>query len=333
MKTLQPLLALRILLAATLCAMCSCETTPDAAAASRRGSGEAYIVVDFHSKKILSSRNAGDRRQVASLTKIATAMVALDWAAATGVDLSQQAVVPASAMAIGGPNQMGLRPGDRMSLRDALYCAIIGSDNWAAETIANHVGTDLLQRSRGIGRNTPTSEFVKQMNYLAKKQGAESTKFTNAHGMDNLKPTPYSSAADIARLAIYAMGKPSFTFFCSQGQRKVNVLTPAGPREFVIKNTNKLLGTDDIDGVKTGLTRLAGGCLAISSGKDSIFRELPDGRTKVTPRRMVVVVLGSSDRFGMSRSLLARGWEKFAAWDAAGRVVRDPGEILNMPKE
>lgn len=316
------------IIALSAVALCCCAAVQESSA---QGSpAEAYIVVDFHSKKIFASRNAGQKRQVASLTKIATAMVALDWAQATGADLGQMAVVPPSAAAIGGPNQMGLRPGDRISLRDALYCAVIGSDNWAAETIANHVGGDLTARSRR--RSSPVELFVKEMNNLAKAQGSDSTRFTNPHGMDHQRPVPYSSAADIARLSIYAMKKPSFTFFCSQKQRKVKILTAAGPREFVVKNTNKVLGTDGIDGVKTGMTRAAGSCLAVSAGKTSLVRELEDGRTKVTPRRLVVVVLGSGDRFGAARGLLADGWEKFHAWDSTGRVVRDPRELLEMPK-
>lgn len=300
-------------------------------AAAQAPAVDAYVVVDFHSKKILSSSNAGKRRQVGSLTKVATAMVALDWARATGGDLGQLAAVPPSAAAIGGPNQMGLRPGDRISLRDALYCAVIGSDNWAAETIANHVGQDLIRRSGAAG--DPVVEFVKQMNNLAKTRGATGTKFTNSHGMDHRTPVPYSTASDIARLAIYAMGQPSFTFFCSQAERKVSVETAAGVRQFVVKNTNKLLGVDGIDGVKTGLTRRAGGCLAISSAEKSIFVELPDGRTRVTPRRLVVVVLGAPDRFGVARSLMLRGREKFKVWNSAGRRVRDPAELLTIPKE
>jgi len=337
MTIIRSLFPQRALLIFTSIAMCACASLPDANGIGRgdrssdRG-GSAHIVVDFHSKKILSGQNAGARRQVASLTKIATSMVVLDWAAATGTDLSTVATVPASAAAIGGPNQMGLRPGDGMTLRDALYCAVIGSDNWAAETVANHVGADLMRRSR-FGRGSPVGEFVKQMNSLAKKHGAENTKFTNPHGMDHGSPVPYSCAADIARLSIYAMGKPSFTFFCSQKEREVKVLSAAGERKFVVKNTNKLLGTEGIDGLKTGMTTKAGGCLAISAGKESLFTELPDGRTKVTPRRLVVVVLGSPDRFGVSRSLVARGWDQFAAWDAAGRVVRDPKELLRMPKD
>ncbi|MCP4849745.1 MAG: D-alanyl-D-alanine carboxypeptidase [Verrucomicrobiaceae bacterium] len=294
---------------------------------------EAYIVVDFHSKKILSSHQGQMRRQVASLTKIATAMVVLDWAELTRADLSELAIVPASGNLIGGPNRMNLRPGERISLRDALYCALIGSDNWAAETLANHVGRDLLVRGNVDAGTVPVEEFVNQMNALAERQGAKDSLFTNPHGMDHLEKLPHSSAADIARLAIYALGKPSFTFFCSQKERKVAVHGQEGVRHFMIKNTNKLLGKDGIDGIKTGLTRRAGPCLAISADRKPIVEELPDGRTRVTPRRLIVVVLGASDRFAAARSLLIGGWEKFDAWNSGGRLVLNPSEFLSGAKE
>ena len=318
-------------LAVALLVMCSCASIEETPAQTRGHRVQAYLVVDFHSKKILSAHNADSKRQVASLTKIAMAMVALDWARATGSDLGQLAMVPPSAMAVGGPNPMGLRAGDRLTLRDALYCAIIGSDNLAAETIATHVGRDLVARSGRGG--APVAAFVKEMNSLAKVKGGTRTKFTNPHGMDHRDPVPYSTAADIGRLAIYAMSQPGFTFFCSQKKREVTVQTVAGPRAFVVKNTNKLLGVDDVDGVKTGMTSRAGPCLVISADKPSLLTELADGRKRVTLRRLVVVVLGADDRFGSSRSLLMRGWEKFGAWNAGGRKIVDAAELLSMPKE
>lgn len=301
--------------------------------ATHQSTVEAFMVVDFHSRKILSSYEAGTRRQVASLTKIVTAMVVLDWAELTQADLSNLAVVPASAGLIGGPNRMSLRPGESISLRDALYCALIGSDNWAAETLADHVGRNLLARGNTGGTTSPVSEFVEQMNALAERHGATGSLFTNPHGMDHLEKVPYSCAADIARLAIYALGKSSFTFYCSQKERKVSIIGASGQRQFMIKNTNKLLGQDGIDGVKTGLTRRAGPCLVISADKEPVVEKLLDGRTKVTPRRLVVVVLGASDRFSAARSLLMRGWEKFDAWNAGGRQVFNSQEFLSGPKD
>ena len=126
---------------------------------------------------------------VASLTKIATAAVVLDWAQAVNVDLSSNLIIPQSAALIGGPNQLGLVPGDLMSIRDALYCSILGSNNWTAEALAVHVGKDLLLRE-GKGGD-PIKEFVKNMNALALNNGAKNTRFKNSHGMDHRESRPF----------------------------------------------------------------------------------------------------------------------------------------------
>ncbi|MEM9480426.1 MAG: serine hydrolase [Verrucomicrobiota bacterium] len=290
---------------------------------------DSYIVVDLHSKKILSSKNATKKRQVASLTKVAAVMVALDWSEATKTDLSQLAVVPPSALEIGGPNPLGLQVGDRITLRDAIYAAVIGSDNLCAETIAMHVGRDLLLRSGE--RGTPVGKFVKEMNNLAKIQGCEDTRFTNPHGMDHMRPVPYSTAADMARLSIYAMQDAGFRFYCSQKERKISFQRGGVNKSFMIRNTNKLLGQDKIDGVKTGLTRLAGACLIVSAERPSTVEKLEENKTRITPHRLVVVVLGASDRFGASRSLLARGWQKYDVWASEGRIIRKASELLAPP--
>jgi D-alanyl-D-alanine carboxypeptidase len=291
------------------------------------GTGTSFIVVDFHTRKVFSGQAATQRRPVASLTKIATALVVLDWSELSGTDLGVEAVVPPSAVLAGGANPLGMQPGDRVSLRDALYGALVGSDNVSAETLAAFVGGDLLRRSGRQG--DPVAYFVRQMNGLAQRLGMRDTKFTNPHGMDHLKPAPYSTAADIARLTIAAMERASFRFFVAQESRTVRYSRGGQALSFRIKNTNELVGRDHFDGVKTGLTSLAGPCLVLSGTRDALVRKLPDGRTQVTPQRLVVVVLGAGDRFGMARGLLLNGWNQYDAWDRAGRVVYDRAELLD----
>jgi D-alanyl-D-alanine carboxypeptidase (penicillin-binding protein 5/6) len=294
----------------------------------------AYVVVDFYSKKIVSSHNAEEPRSVASLTKIAAAMVTLDWAKATNTELGVVAIVPNSAAAIGGGNPLGLQPGDEITLRNALYGAIIGSDNICAETLAVFVGNDLLMRAGKQGN--PMTEFVRQMNNLATTKGAVNTNFVNAHGMDNVEPRPYSCAADVARLSIYAMEQAAFTFFCSQKERKVEFSRQGQSQAFLIKNTNKLLGVDSIDGVKTGMTRAAGGCVAISAKREPTLYTDAEGVNRITHHRLVVVVLGAPDlesRFVSAQSLLKRGWEKLNAWNAGGRKISTNDELLLMEEQ
>lgn len=289
---------------------------------------QSYIVVDFHSHKILAAYEPAERRQVASLTKIATAIVVLDWIERSGADPGAMALVPPSAGLIGGANPLGLRPGDQIALRDALYGALMASDNVCAETLAHFVGMDLLRR-RGRPGN-PVGVFVEQMNMLAKKHGLTDTRFVNPHGMDNVDPLPFSTAEDVARLSIVAMGKASFIFYVRQSEREVFYLRGGQKLGFKVKNTNKMVLEPEVDGIKTGLTNRAGPCVAVSAKRPNLVTTLPDGRKQITPQRLIVVVLGANDRFGMAQSLLARGWRDLDAWNAAGRTVGSPEEILTV---
>jgi len=87
---------------------------------------ESVMVVEAHSGRILIGTESGRKRPVASLTKIATTLVALDWAKAAGVEpVDVTALVPGSAAVLGGPNAMQLATGEQLSLRDALFSAML----------------------------------------------------------------------------------------------------------------------------------------------------------------------------------------------------------------
>ena len=147
------------------------------------------------------------------------------------------------------------------------------SDNIAAYTLARSRRVDACNRLRPLRRiqkSRPVDIFVSQMNALAKQLKMERTRFVNPHGIDvNVKPLPYSTAEDLARLTRYAMNKASFRFYVSQ--KEAPDLVPARrPRTALsLRNTNELLGTRGIDGVKTGTTARAGECLVLSASRDS----------------------------------------------------------------
>ncbi|MFP6880661.1 MAG: serine hydrolase [Roseibacillus sp.] len=291
---------------------------------------EAFFVVEANSGRILMAQGALERKPVASLTKVATAMVVLDWAQATKSDLGTVIGVPASGGTLGGSNPMGLRVGDRITVRNALYSALLGSDNASAETLASHVGGAILH-ARGKNGD-PVKVFVREMNELAKALGMRKTKFANAHGMDNGRQRGYSTATDIARLCIYAMRNPGFVFFVKQKSRKVSFQQAGQARGFTVQNTNKLLGQHNINGIKTGMTALAGQCLATSSELKPIVQKLPDGRSSLRPRRLICVVLGSEDRFARTQVLVKQGWEFYDQWVKEGALIRDPAkETLTVP--
>jgi len=292
---------------------------------------ESVMVVEAFSGKVLIASGSVRRRPIASLTKIATGVVALDWATAAGVEPDEVvAVVPREAAALGGPNPMSLKPGDRMSLRDALYSALLGSDNIAALAVADCVGRELIRR-RGRGSD-PIKVFVAEMNKLAKALGTSDTRFTNPHGLGVDVRKHRSTAADLARLSIYAMRRPAFAFIVRQKVRTVTVENLSGKRAFKVKNTNELLGENGVVGIKTGYTAAAGQCLVTCVERDPLVVEDANGNKKPIQRRLIIVVLGSRDRFGRTRELIRAGWEVYDRWLAAGSPVRDARrEILSVP--
>lgn len=279
----------------------------------------AYAVADHTTGFVLESANAQKKLQVGSLTKIATAMVVLDWSEAHRRDLSELAVIPDSVASLRETQGVGFAPGDRCSLRDLLYAALMQSDNQAAETLADHVGRALGSSGEGEGV-APVAAFVAQMNALAKRLGMVRTRFLNPHGLDSLeRALPYSTAEDLARLTAYAMSSPAFCFYVSQKERKITLQLPSGESSgYLLRNTNELIGTAGIDGVKTGTTRRAGQCLIVSAARPPESRT-EGGQVVITPRRLNVVVLGGRERFGEAAQLLARGWRSYEEWAAAGR--------------
>jgi D-alanyl-D-alanine carboxypeptidase (penicillin-binding protein 5/6) len=287
-----------------------------AALLPQKASAAAAYVISDNTTGVVLDRVAGDKKlQIGSLTKIATAMVVLDWQASTNADLSQLATVPAYSAALSSTAGVGFQPGDQCSVRDLIYAAMMQSDNIAAETLAHHVGRGLAG-----GGQAPVQTFVQQMNALAKSKGMLRTRFLNAHGLDTLeRALPFSTAEDCAKLAAYAMSNSAFRFYVSQKERKIAINPAAGGQAgYVLRNTNELVGVNGIDGVKTGTTRKAGQCLIISAAKAPESVQKGDTHL-ITPRRINVVVLGSNDRFNEAANLLARGWQLHEAWAAAGR--------------
>ena len=288
----------------------------------------AFAIVDSQTGFVLDQREPRQKRQVGSLTKVATAMVVLDWAEKRSGDLNQMATIPPEAFAGTGENLIGFQPGDTITLRDLLYAALVQSDNIAAYALANHVGVALQSIVPAApSGGTPVAVFVGQMNALAKTLRMERTNFVNPHGIDdNARSLPYSTAVDMARLTRYAVNKAAFRFYVSQKERQISFNRGGKKHSYMLRNTNELLGKNGVDGVKTGRTARAGDCLILSANRESqVIKEGP--RTAVIPRHLVIVILGSTDRFGEGAQLLARGWQLYDQWAAGGRMV-DPKKTL-----
>src|SRR6266480_3028325 len=104
-------------------------------------------------------------------------MVVLDWSEKRGGDLNKMAAIPPEAFVGTGENLVGFQPGDRITLRDLLYAALVQSDNVAAFTLASHVGTALQLIVPAAGNGSPVAVFVGQMNFLAKTLRMDRTRF------------------------------------------------------------------------------------------------------------------------------------------------------------
>lgn len=288
-----------------------------AAWSAPRAAASAWIIVDDNTGHVLAASGQNEKRQIASLTKIATAMVVMDWADATKSSLANLVGVPPGVAGVGGVNPCGLQPGDRVSLRDLLYSAMMSSDNHAAYTLAWNVGSR-LPSGQGL---SPVDNFSAHLNALARQLGMKRTLFLNPHGLDNMTPPPHSTAADLARLTRYAYRHPGFNFYVSQPTREITIEGADGAsRGFLLRNTNELLGRDGIDGVKTGRTARAGDCLVLAADRDPEAVER-DGQKVAIPRRIIVVLLGSADRFSEGLALIQRGWNLHGSWSAQGRPV------------
>jgi serine-type D-Ala-D-Ala carboxypeptidase (penicillin-binding protein 5/6) len=297
------------------------------AALSASAAAPSYLVVDSQTGYVLVEQAARDKRQIGSLTKVATACVALDWAEKKGGDLNQLATMTEQDFAGMEANEIGWQAGDAASLRDLLYAALVQSDNIAANALARAVGETLTAGGVASDRVTPTAVFVGQMNALAKSLGMERTRFANPTGYDQReRPMPFSTAFDLARLTRYAMNKASFRFYVSQREREISFQRAGKQTRYMLRTTNDLLGTDGIDGVKTGQTARAGECFILSANRENEVIKNGEGAT-IYPRHLVVIVLGSGDRFGDGERLVRQGWQRYDQWAAAGRLV-DPKKTL-----
>lgn len=281
----------------------------------------AYMVMDSASGRVLLAANPNKKLAVGSLANIATAMVVLDWLELRKRDINEAVTIPPEAAAL-PENPIGFQQEDQASIRDLLYAALMQSDDVASYALAVHVGQDL---PASTPNETPLQVFVAQMNALARKLGMRNTLFVNPTGLElNERRLPYSTAVDMALLARYAMSRSQFRFYVSQKEREITIDRPgATPGGYALQNTNEMLGIDAIDGVRTGTTRRGGPCVILSAARPP--ESVQQGTQYIiTPRRLVVVVLGAGNRFEVGHQLLQSGWQQYDQWTAAGRPPK-PG--------
>ena len=229
-------------------------------------SAKAVLISDVNSSQILLEKNKDERLLPASTTKIMTALVALDY-------FSKDQVITVPDWFRDGQD-VKLQKGETMTFTNLLYCLLVASANDAAETLA---------ASYPGGR----VNFIIAMNQKAQDLGLTDTHFANPTGID--EENHFSSARDMTIMAKTALKNPLF----AEIVQTTYYVAYSTDQKFVhpMSNINTLLGrVPGIKGIKTGWTENAGECLVTLSDKEG--------------KRIMIIVLGSGDRFGETEKLL-----------------------------
>ena len=199
-------------------------------------------------------RAADDRVKIASITKIMTAIVAIE-----NSSLEDTVTVDHAAATV-GQSSAGLKEGDVLSMEEALRALLIPSGNDAAMAIATTVGAKIDPAS-----TDPYGTFIQAMNNKAAELGMTNTKFTNPHGLDfdGWEGDMYSTARDVATMLSYAMTNETFRQIDGSDNDVIIVDAADGTqREIKMARYNTLLGTEGNIGGKTGSTYEALDCFA-----------------------------------------------------------------------
>ena len=212
-------------------------------------SASSMALIEVNSGRLLFSHNMHQRREMASTTKIMTAITVIE----NCKDLDQIVTIPKEAVGIEG-SSIYLGIGEKISIRDLLYGLMLRSGNDSAVALAIHTAGSV-------------KDFCILMNNLAIKVGAKNSNFVNPHGLHH--PEHYTTAYDLALISAYAMKNPVFKEIVSTKVHKATWEGRDYPR--IMKNKNKILSMfDGGNGVKTGFTKKAGRCLVSAAKKDNM---------------------------------------------------------------
>jgi len=256
---------------------------------------KSALVVDEATNEIFFEKNPTEVLPVASITKLMTALAFLEnknkgwdeWVEVEEEDL----LLPTSD--VGNkeelpPAQLGLRPGEKIKIKDVFYACLIESANDAAKILARLTGPCCAKT------------FVDLMNERALSLGMTNTYFSEPTG---LSPQNYSTAQDLAQLVRAAFRRDEIKQALGKKYYNIPVLKKDGIKRWHrLKNTNKLLDTFvNLAGAKTGYLEESGYCFA--------------GLSRQAERQLVVIILGAETekhRFQEAKALIWWSSTRFA---------------------
>lgn len=208
------------------------------------------ILMEQESGRVLYEKEAHKKRRIASITKIMTAILAIE-----SGKLDKTVTVSSNAVRAEG-SSIYLKPGEKIKLEDLVYGLMLRSGNDSAVAIAEYVGGSL-------------DGFVYLMNQKAEEIGMKNTIFANPHGLDDHE-NHYSTAYDMALLTRYAMTDDTYRKI--SGTKVHRAPNPTEKWDRVWKNKNRLLTElyDHTTGGKTGYTKRAKRTLVTTASKDGL---------------------------------------------------------------
>ncbi len=255
-------------------------------------SAKASALIDVTSGRLLHSENGDKRMRIASLTKIMTAIVAIEHG-----KLDDLVTVPKAAQGKEG-SSIYIRADEEMSLSNLLYGLMLRSGNDAAVAIAEHIGGS-------------EDGFVYLMNEKAAILGLTNTSFKNPHGLD--EDGHYSTANDLAKLTAYALQNKDFSKIVS-----TKLKTAPNPNEswdYRWTNKNKMLSMyEGADGVKTGYTKKALRCLVSSATRNK--------------QQLVAVTIAAGDDWNDHRAMLDWGFKHYQLEQLVAKNKSMTGSLL-----
>lgn len=243
------------------------------------------VVIDRKSKNIIYGKNENVKKAMASTTKIMTAMVVIQ-----NTNLNNIVDISKKAAGTGG-SRLGLKAGDKITVKDLLYGLLLRSGNDCAVALAEYVAGSV-------------PEFSNLMNQNAQMLGLNNTHFVTPHGLD--EEEHYTTAYELAILADYALNNEVFAQIVNTKSYTINI----NKNSKTLNNTNELLGNlNGVYGVKTGFTNGAGRCLVTSIKRGNLD--------------VICVVLGADtkkDRTRDSAKLIEYTFNKYEEIDIKEKI-------------
>ena len=262
---------------------------------------KAWVIADNTSGEAIYEFNSHTALETASTTKIMTALVVLNYVAKHPDQLSEKIEFSERADNTVG-STAGIRAGEQITVREALYGLLLPSGNDASVALAEEFGSRIANGKPASSNQAELAEsydqFINAMNTTASELGLRETHYTNPNGLPNEEHV--SSAADLAKITVAAMRHALFRDISSSRQFGCVATSKQGYRRNILwKNTNRLLAIEGFSGVKTGTTNAAGACLVALGERDG--------------DQLLSVVLGSTSgdaRFVDTENLLRWAWRQ-----------------------